>query len=357
MTSTEHINRIAAPEFWRFVFIMAIALLHFEEDLYNRVHMIGEGGYLGVEFFFLLSGFLIAMQYKASTDNYSPKANLMNRIKSVFPDYLIGIILMTILWACTEASGVMDVIKHVYHNRLQFIFAWPFLKYGNLEMRSLWFITYWIVLYGIISFFIQFLSRGGRTVLVLGSALVFAYYAANHGSLFCDPNVSLFIEPRLLRSAATMCIGIGLYDMYEQVGRIQLSKLGYVLLSLFEIFVVSDCAFMMLFYSRELADFVVVLCMCIIILFSFARKTWLSQMLDNNFSRFLGRLSMPIFVYHLIVIYIIQYYLRPYMHGGIAIYSVFVVLVILFSWGMGELTRRYFKPGLEKLVASLYRNE
>ena len=95
-------NRIAAPEFWRFIFIMAIALLHFEEDLYNRVHMIGEGGYLGVEFFFLLSGFIIAMQYKASTDNYSPKANLLKRIRSVFTDYMVGIILMTILWACTE---------------------------------------------------------------------------------------------------------------------------------------------------------------------------------------------------------------------------------------------------------------
>lgn len=350
-------NRIATPEFWRFVFIMAIALLHFEEDLYNRVHLIGEGGYLGVEFFFLLSGFLIAMQYKASADNYSPQANIFKRIKSIFPDYLIGIILMTILWACTEASGAMDVAKHIYHNRLQFIFAWPFLKYGDLEMRSMWFITYWIVLYGILSYFIRFFNRGGRTALVLASILAFAYYAMHHGCLYSDPNVSLFIEPRLLRSAATMGIGIGLYDMYEQVQRIQLSKLGYVLLSLFEVFVICDCAFMMLFQSRGLADFVVVLCMCMIILFSFARKTWLSQLLDNNVSRFLGRLSMPIFVYHLIVIYGIQHYLRPYLHGRILLYSVFIMLVILFSWGMGELTRRYVKPGLEKFVASLYKHE
>ena len=169
--------------------------------------------------------------------------------------------------------------------------------------------------------------------------------------------MSLFVEPRLLRSTATMFIGIGLYDIYEQVQRIQLSKLGYVLLSILEVLIICDCAYIMLFKSRGLADFIVVMCMCMIILFSFARKTWLSQLLDNNVSRFLGRLSMPIFVYHLIVIYGIQHYLRPYLHGRILLYSVFIVLVILFSWGMGELTRRYIKPGLEKFVASLYKHE
>lgn len=350
-------NRIAAPEFWRFVFIMAIALLHFEEDLYNRVHIIGEGGYLGVEFFFLLSGFLIAMQFKSSADSYNSGVNILKRIKSIFPDYLIGIILMTILWACTEASGVMDVAKHVYHNRLQFIFAWPFVKYGELEMRSLWYVSYWLFLYCVIALNIRRLCGGGRMIATICALASFAYYSIQHGSLYGDPKVCTFIEPRMFRCAAFMILGMGLYDIYDKFQNIQLSRFGYWVLSVIEILVICDCAYMMMFKARTMTDFIITICFGIIILFAFIRKTWLSKILDNKFSLFLGKLSMPIFIYHLIVIYGIQHYLRPYLHGRILVYSVFIVLVILFSWGMGELTRRYIKPGLEEFVASLYKHE
>ena len=55
METTIKGKRVAPPEFWRFVFIMMICFLHFEEDVYDNVHILAYGGFLGVDFFFLMS--------------------------------------------------------------------------------------------------------------------------------------------------------------------------------------------------------------------------------------------------------------------------------------------------------------
>lgn len=359
MNTTINTNRrVAAPEFWRFFFIMAIALLHFEEDLFNRVHWIAEGGYLGVEFFFLISGFVIALQYKTKKDSFNAREICFKRLQSIYPDYLWAILVMTFVWIVTEATGIHSTLKHIYLNRLQFIFSWSCLKYGNLEMRSLWFIAYWIFLYCVIVLNIKWLrSHTGRVVSMLCAMATFAYYAIHHGCLYSDPRVTTFFEPRMFRSAATMLLGMSLYDVYDRLKNIQLSKFGYWIISLLELVVIADCIYMMTCNSRTMADFVVVFCFCIIIMLAFVRKTWLAKWLDGKLSLFLGKLSMPIFMYHIIVVYVFQHYLHAYITNRYVLYSLFIVSVILFAWLMSVFTGKLLRPWIEKFVNSLVMHD
>lgn len=155
-------NRIATPEFWRFVLVMAMVFGHFEDDYLGwGNNFIAIGGYLGVEFFLLLSGFAIVLQYEKSPMNFCPRDNWMKRFRSIYPDYLWAIVIMFIAWSITEATSIQNIIHHLYHNRLQLVLAWPFVKYGELEMRSLWYVSYWLFLYGVIVLNIRRLRCGG----------------------------------------------------------------------------------------------------------------------------------------------------------------------------------------------------
>ena len=58
------IKRIAPPEFWRFVFIIYVCFFHFEEDVYDGACILANAGYLGVDFFLLISGFAVSYSYR-----------------------------------------------------------------------------------------------------------------------------------------------------------------------------------------------------------------------------------------------------------------------------------------------------
>lgn len=155
-------HRVATPEFWRFVFVMAMVFGHFEDDYLGfGNNFIAIGGYLGVEFFLLLSGFAITLQYERSPMDFNPRDNWLKRFRSIYPDYLWAIFIMFVVWCATEATSMQNIIHHLYRNRLQFILAWPFLKCGGLEMRSLWYVSYWLFLYGVIALNIRCLRSGG----------------------------------------------------------------------------------------------------------------------------------------------------------------------------------------------------
>lgn len=154
-----------------------------------------------------------------------------------------------------------------------------------------------------------------------------------------------------------MILGMGLYDIYDKLRNIQLSKFGYWVLSVTEILVICDCAYMMMFKARTMTDFIITICFGIIILFAFIRKTWLSKLLDNKFSLFLGKLSMPIFLYHLVVTYIFHNYLFDCSHKIKILYGLGGISVIIFAWIMKSIVDKWVKPGMENLVKSMIKSE
>lgn len=193
-------------------------------------------------------------------------------------------------------------------------------------------------------------------VATMCALVVFAYYSIQHGSLYRDPKVVTFIEPRMFRCAAYMILGMSLYDIYDKLRNVQLSKLGYWVLSVIEILVIFDCAYMMMFKARTQVDFIITICFGFIILFAFLRKTWLSKILDNKYSLSLGKLSMPIFLYHLIVTYLFHNYLFDCSHKNKILYGLGGISVILFAWIMKIIVDRWVKPGMENLVRSMIKS-
>ena len=79
-------------EFYRFITIIFIAVFHFGIQYTGKFHW-PKGGYLGVEFFFILSGFFLMREankdkIKGESDSKLSVNYLLSKLKRLYPDYL-----------------------------------------------------------------------------------------------------------------------------------------------------------------------------------------------------------------------------------------------------------------------------
>lgn len=80
-------------EFYRFITIIFIAVFHFGIQYTGKFHW-PKGGYLGVEFFFILSGFFLMREankdkIKGESDSKLSVNYLLSKLKRLYPDYLL----------------------------------------------------------------------------------------------------------------------------------------------------------------------------------------------------------------------------------------------------------------------------
>ncbi len=86
-TTNEHNENI---DFFRLISCILIALLHFESAMYPEKNFFS-GGYLAVDFFFIVSGFYLYKNYSVRQE--MPIVYMHNRVKKLYPMYFVGCIL------------------------------------------------------------------------------------------------------------------------------------------------------------------------------------------------------------------------------------------------------------------------
>lgn len=81
-----------AIEFYRFLAIVCIAVFHFNIQ-FTGEYLFLKGGYLGVEFFFILSGYLLICTYKKKDRPDTAWEFWIRRIKHLYPPFFLMVIL------------------------------------------------------------------------------------------------------------------------------------------------------------------------------------------------------------------------------------------------------------------------
>ena len=161
---------------------------------------------------------------------------------------------------------------------------------------------------------------------------------------------------RLIKCVSQVIIGACVYEIMKKIADVKLTSFGKFVFSMFELMTVLYVIYYIPWDVRNHTDYYLFLGFVIIILMSFWNKTYLSGILDNRVSVFLGELSFPIYLYHLFIVRLLTIYFHNYEHK-VVMYVAVTAGVILSSYLFHLFVERLFKQFMSFVCSKLIVRE
>ncbi|NFG28049.1 acyltransferase [Clostridium botulinum] len=321
-----------AIEFWRFVIISFVIMLHFDEDYVGK-YIFFSGGYLGVDFFFILSGFFLVhnyeRSYKAIEHGKQALSYLMHRISTLYPEYLLSFIVIMLYKFFNYGWNMRDLIKNLWDERYELTMTHYLGIDVAMTQRSIWYISVLIVL----SYFIYYLIARNRETFIyfiapISIILIYVYIAKIYGMLGVQTEYMGIIGGGLLRGFAGMSLGCICYKFTVYIRDKKLTKLGYIILNCFEVVNIIS-VFYILKNGFSLNDFTIPFSFFAIISISFINKSYITRIIDNKISGFLGSLNYGMYLNHLFICMLFVKYIPNLKYTKVL--PLFFMVLILYT--------------------------
>ena len=312
---TTHKSYLAALEGWRGVVALSVVLFHFYMFFGNE--QIVAWGYLGVDFFFVLSGFIIARQYEAAialrTVTFTQFT--IKRFARLWPLYLFSIALF--LWV-----NKVFIIPSGNGNAVDFgigpDFTWRILM--QLTMLSniggmgqpwngpAWSVSVeWIV--NILFFVIAWHFRRIPILLIWLACFACTVYLMDRSpqSLHLQFAYQPLFNETIARGIAGFCLGMLVFRYHSL-----LPRLSFLALHGIEMVLVALLVALLTFHGEHILPFGVdyplqLLVFPALILISLYKAGWIQKIFAFSPITFLGKISYSLYLLHLPLGYAYQF--------------------------------------------------
>lgn len=287
---------------WKFIFALLI-LFHHCVYLFGYNSKLFLASSIGVEFFFIVSGYLLAKKvyFENSHKDKRPlyQATLeyiFNKIKSLLP-YLLFSYFVYIL---------IDIIftSHSLDYWLQTLYSISFIQMAGIKEPS--FVTAFWYLSG----------------LILGMSIIYPFFKKYKKNFSClwAPIIAIFllgflVHPvdgicylrtfshwygfayaGMLRAIMELLLGIIAYELCEKLKEFKFTKIGSLLLSLIQIGSFSFVIIINSIKNIRSLDILYIMLILIGVIIGFSEKTLFFEKCNNKIFYYLEKLSLPIFL-------------------------------------------------------------
>ena len=299
-------------ELLRFLFAVSVFLLHCRIGYCKN-------GYLGVEFFFMLSG--IFMGRKLSKVENAEKepvsvtvkdscSYLLKRLKSIYPYFIvsvfIGFVVMRLslytpiksfVWLPTDLAFLQNYGFHVISTT------------GTIWFLSAMFFAIWLV-YPLARRYYSLCSR----YLSLVVCFLITGYLENNFPDLDQPNTFCGIfNTGFLRAVSMIFLGLFINEAASVLCKFKLNKRTSYAVTVFEIIIYCIVfAYIVIPKERSNYDQVFVFIIALALIVTLSSQSLTYGKFDNKFVMFLGKMSMILFMNHFYWVRHFGYYLRTY---------------------------------------------
>jgi peptidoglycan/LPS O-acetylase OafA/YrhL len=201
----------------RFFAAMFVVLFHVHDDtplLTNLPTRFFLKGYLGVDIFFILSGFILTHVYLAqwAAGRFRYGSFMLNRIARVYPLHLVMTLAFVALYLLSARFGILGSAEGMDWAALPFhllaVHGWGFVGHHAWNFPS-WSISSEFFAYLIFPLFMMLTRLGARAGLALASvALAAAFYSSG---AFFRPFTALTFDFGIVRIFFEFCFGVFVY--------------------------------------------------------------------------------------------------------------------------------------------------
>lgn len=355
-SGTSSFKRINALELYRFVFSLIIALLHFRSgSLFGERSTAFYGGYLAVDFFFIVSGYFLAQSFfkdsQTNTTNNTKEEKmskfLYKKFLHLYPAFFASLcISAAIKIFIFHDLSIKEMIKYGVWEALMLTgLGFPSAVSGIFWFVSALFISSFVVYWLVLSFKHIFLRFGSITLALIIYSQI--YQQVGH------IDIGLTYGPLMTwgtwRGIAGLSVGCFLFYMkYETKTNFKfLNLIPNYIITCTEIFLFVTVITVMWGTRRDIKDFIMIFILSILVLFAVSEKSGFSNILNNNISSYLGKMSYGIYVNQVPFLFLFKRYF-PAMHSSETDYWFFSLLFLVCVFVSSVITTKLNEKLLQR---------
>ncbi len=330
-------------ELLRFIFSIIIILFHTNINFMENKQLSAENltffshGKIGVEFFFLVTGYLTASSIykKKNTDNIGKStANfILKKYLSIFPYHIVAFTIATISYFITNPMPPLKAAGRIIAALPNLFLIQTTGIYSKNILGIEWYISSMLlgltILYPLA---LKLKKQFTGIICPVAAVLLIGYMAHNSGELG-QVNEWLYdntIPKTLIRAISEMALGMFAYEASECIKNLKLKKADKILLTAVEII----CYFSVLSFTCMNVDnnyeIYALFALAAAITLSFSNAVYFNDIFKNRFVYYSGRLSLSIYLSQSIVFM----YIREYAFGLKLRYQIIIILAFCILAGI-----------------------
>ncbi len=305
-------------EIMRFVFCILVLLYHCNTQFKGMVltypgdlrFTLSYRGYIGVEFFFVVTGFLFAKKLSKTDGIKSENLGketiqfMWKKYTSIFPIHIVAFTILFVMYAIVErysGTALLNFFVKTLPNAL-------LLNKTGIDMLNINHVE-WYLSCMLIALFILYpigrlnYSVFSKIICPIAGVLIVGTFIASNGSLVGNSTIS-GVNSCIFRAISEICLGVVAFELAQHLNSIPFKKGGKVLLSIVEnVFYLAVICYALSNATKKF-DGVAVLLLTVAVAISFSSASMHTKLSNTKFSYFLGSASLPIYVTQLISFYI-----------------------------------------------------
>ena len=308
-------------EFLRFIFALGILFYHihkrFAVDGNISIGIKGiyffNHGYIGVEFFFLVSGYLLAAsayaKRNASTEFIGTQTAQMmwKKIKNVFPYHLFAIVITIIVNAYFLESTIKGRISYAVNSWASVFFLQVFGFDSTWVNKLTWYLDVWLMVTFIFWYFLRkHYDVFVKIVCPLMSMFVLGFMAHEYQSLGGIDTWTGHFYKCFLRGLSEMALGCSTYSLTRQLNKIHFTEAGKRILAFIEL----ACYVWVLLYAVKDYEpkyaFMSLFAMAIGLILTFSNVNPAHKLFDKPVFSWCGKMSLLIYLNQFYSIRLVQ---------------------------------------------------
>ena len=293
---------------WKFLFAIVIVFYHGARFYDKNSNPFFYGGYIAVEFFFVVSGFYLAKKALNNFEESSTKEMykyLIKSIKKLAPYILISFIFALLIELKFNSLKKHDLINSIYSLLL--------LRQTGIRAPSFFGYTWYIgvmfisiiILYPL---FHKYKEKFIKYISILIIMIGVGYMSQNYGTLnLYATEWNGFFFGGTLRGIVEMNIGAVIYLLSKYINNFEFTRAGNIILTIVGEFLMIFVLIIINYATNPTNyDFSMLLFISISILIFSLGKGLEYKLLSNNLFYYLEKLSMPLYLNHYFLITIIN---------------------------------------------------
>ncbi len=292
-------------ELFRFVFSVIIVFYHFGLTCERNFF---EGGYLGVEFFFLVSGYFLASHaYANRKDDWESTVSdtwryLLSKIKALYPYFICAMILNAVVrLLIVNHYGAFGMVKEFGTSlpSLSLVFMGAGYDNAGFYVGNSWFISSMLlamlVLYPLL---LRFYHASTGILFPVTSVVLLGFMSVKYGKFDTFYTWTGMFYLGTLRAFAEIALGASLFELVRSLkrGNTCFSVFGKLLLSCIKYGSYLAVVAFIMFVDTGNTELHAIMFTALGIVLTMSGYCY--SIPNCAFIRFLGKISVPIFIFH-----------------------------------------------------------